>query len=144
MEIWFDMDGTLAGLYQVDNWLPKILARDTSPYTEAKPLLNLSVLTRRLNQLIRKGFTVNVISWTSKGGSDDYNKAVKEAKFDWLRTHLKSVHFSNIDIVAYGTPKQVGRNGILFDDEEQNRNNWNGKAYDADKIMEIIGSLCHA
>ena len=30
--IWFDMDGTIANLYGVDNWLDKLHASDASPY----------------------------------------------------------------------------------------------------------------
>ena len=52
----FDMDGTIADLYGVDNWLAKLNASDPSPYIEAKPLLNLSTLARRLNKLLRDGY----------------------------------------------------------------------------------------
>ena len=34
-QIWFDMDGTLADLYGVENWLEKLRASDPSPYAEA-------------------------------------------------------------------------------------------------------------
>ena len=38
--VWFDMDGTIADFYSVDNWLEKIINEDTSPYAEAKPLFD--------------------------------------------------------------------------------------------------------
>ena len=66
---------------------------------------------------------------------------LEEAKRQWLSKHLASVHFSHIDIIAYGTPKQIGRNGILFDDEEKNRTSWNGIAYDVDNILEILRGM---
>ena len=69
------------------------------------------------------------------------SKIVEEAKRQWLSKHLASVHFSHIDIIAYGTPKQIGRNGILFDDEEKNRTSWNGIAYDVDNILEILRGM---
>ena len=31
--------------------------------------------------------------------------------------------------------------GILFDDEERNRNEWNGTAFDVDNIIEILKAL---
>ena len=34
--IWFDMDGTIANLYGVENWLPKLRAHDASPYADAE------------------------------------------------------------------------------------------------------------
>jgi hypothetical protein len=32
-------------------------------------------------------------------------------------------------------------NGILFDDEEPNRKNWKGQAFDESKIMEILKAV---
>lgn len=139
--IWFDMDGTLANLYNVDNWLEKLVNSDPSPYLEAAPLVNLSRLARRLNKLQRNGYKIGIVSWLSKNGSYEYNELVISAKRKWLAIHLKSVKFDYIDIIEYGTPKEIGRNGILFDDEENNRKNWKGKAFDESKIMEILKSL---
>lgn len=141
MNIWLDMDGTFVNLYGVNNWLPMLIAEDTTPYEVAKPLVAMNVFARRLNTLKRKGYTINVVSWTSKNGSADYNARVATAKRAWLARHLPSVEFDRIDIVAYGTPKQNGRNGILFDDEEPNRTNWNGTAYDVKNILETLKTL---
>lgn len=139
--IWFDMDGTLANLYNVDNWLEKLINSDPSPYLEAAPLVNLSSLARKLNTLQRRGYKIGIVSWLSKNGSCEYNEMVISAKRKWLAIHLKSVNFDYIDIIEYGTPKENGRNGILFDDEEKNRKNWKGKAFDERQIMEILKSL---
>lgn len=140
-EIWFDMDGTIADLYGVENWLPMLRAEDTTPYLVAAPLLNLAVLARLLNKAQRNGYKLGVISWTAKGGSYEYNEMVAEAKKKWLAIHLKSVHFDAVDIVEYGTPKEEGRYGILFDDEEKNRQNWNEVAFDQTQILEILRQL---
>lgn len=136
--IYFDMDGTIADLYGVKNWLDFLLAEDTTPYSEAKPLINLNTLARLLNKLQHKGFKIGIISWTAKNGSKDYNKKVETAKLNWLNKHLKSVHFDEIYIVNYGTPKQTLGKGILFDDEEQNRKAWTGKAYDEKNILNVL------
>jgi hypothetical protein len=140
-EIWFDMDGTIADLYGVENWLSMLIAEDTTPYEIARPLLRMATLARVLNRLQRNGYTINIISWTSKRGSIEYNQAVAAAKKAWLRKHLASVEFNRVDIVDYGTPKSEGRNGILFDDEEQNRANWAGIAYNVDNILEVLKTL---
>ena len=92
--IWFDMDGTIANLYGVDNWLDKLIAEDATPYAEAKPLLNMSQLAKELNRLTRQGYAVNIISWLSKGASQAYNEKVSKAKRAWLKKHLKSVQFA--------------------------------------------------
>lgn len=132
------MDGTIANLYGVDGWLNDIQNESVRPYIEAKPMMNMSALARVLNRLTNEGYSVNVISWTAKNGSDEYNARVAEAKKAWLAKHLKSVHFEQIVIVPYGTPKQNHGNGVLFDDEEQNRIAWNGKAYDEKNIMNVL------
>ena len=141
MTIWFDMDGTIADLYGVENWLPMLRANDPTPYLVARPLVNLSALARMLNKLQKQGYEIGVISWTSKTGTPDYNAAVTAAKYAWLSKHLPSVDFDEIHVVPYGTPKQVfahSDNDILFDDEAKNRENWTGLALD---VTDIIGAL---
>ena len=140
----FDMDGTIANLYGVDNWLGYLIAEDTTPYAVAKPLINMSALARKLNALQRAGYELAVISWLSKNGSAEYNERVTAVKMAWLKKHLPSVNWNRITIVPYGTPKQnfcYNSNDILFDDEERNRNNWTGKAYGVENIMEILREI---
>lgn len=142
--IYFDMDGTIANLYGVEDWLPKLRAYDPSPYTEALPLIRLSVLARMLNRLQRNGYTLGIISWVSKDPDPTYGEAVTAAKLEWLAKHLPSVEWNEIHIVAYGTPKQTLADypdGILFDDEEKNREDWLGIAFDETDIIEILKGL---
>lgn len=144
MRICFDMDGTIADLYGVDNWLEKLIAYDESPYLFAKTLLNMSILARMLNKLQKNGYEIGIISWLSKNSTSDYNERVTAAKQAWLKRHLKSVQFDFITIVDYGTDKNIVRmndNDILFDDELKNRENWGGIAYDVNNIIEILKNL---
>ena len=137
----FDLDGTIADLYGVDGWLEMLVAHDETPYVVAKPLLRLNLLARRLNALQRDGYNIAIISWLSKDGNTDYNERVTNAKLEWLANHLPSVHWDNINIVEYGTPKENFCEtpfDILFDDEERNRENWNGIAFDVDDILGIL------
>ena len=140
----FDMDGTIADLYGVDNWLDYLVAENTRPYAIAKPLVNLSALARKLNALQRNGYNLAVISWLSKSGSSEYNERVTAVKMAWLAKHLHSVHWDRITIVPYGTPKEnfcFSPADILFDDEERNRNNWTGRAYGVENILEILREI---
>ena len=137
-EINFDMDGTIADLYGCSGWLEDIIAESVRPYEQAKPLVIMSVLARLLNKKIASGYKVNVISWTAKNGSEDYNARVEEAKKQWLAKHLKSVRFSAVKVLPYGTPKQEHGCGVLFDDEEQNRIAWFGIAFDEKNIIEEL------
>ena len=104
----------------------------------------MNSLARLLNKLQKQGHEIVVISWLSKCGSEVYNKAVTEVKKAWLKKHLGSVKFDEINIVKYGTPKSnfcKSSADVLFDDEKPNRDNWNGCAYDVNNILEVLKSL---
>lgn len=142
--VWFDMDGTIANLYAVDDWLSMLRAFDETPYAEAEVMLNMSLLARYLNKLQKIGYQIGIISWLSKCSTPEYDEKVTGAKLNWLSTHLASVHFDEVLIVEYGTPKQnfmVTEEDILFDDEEQNRENWNGEAFTPAEIMSVLKEL---
>ena len=144
MRINFDMDGTIANFYGVAGWLDYLKAEDTKPYEIAKPLMNFSMLARLLNKAQRNGYEIAIISWTSKSGSEKFNKAVAEVKKAWLAKHLPSVCWNEITVIPYGTPKTLycyGAEDVLFDDEEPNRKNWEGVAYTEKSIFNFLKSL---
>lgn len=145
--IYFDMDGTIADLYAVENWLPKLRAYDPTPYMDAIPLLRLSTFARRLNTLRRKGYRIGIVSWLSKCSNPAYDAKVTAAKYYWLEKHLPSVNWDEVRIVPYGTPKSEvisDPHGILFDDERPNRDEWRhagGFACDVHNILEVLAAL---
>lgn len=137
----FDLDGTIADLYGVENWLEYLINSDPYPYANARPLLNLSHFARKLNTLQRKGYYIGVISWLSKSGTAEYNEEVTAVKMAWLKKHLPSVNWDAIHIVPYGTPKEkycYTAEDVLFDDEEKNRLAWQGVAYDVGNILDTL------
>lgn len=141
-EIWFDMDGTIANLYAVEGWLDYLRSEDVYPYANAETMMNFSLLARLLNRLQGMGWKVGIISWTAKNGSEAYNLAVEVAKRAWLARHLPSVEWNEIKVVRYGTNKwETCGGGILFDDEERNRNDWKENAYSPEMILEILKAL---
>ena len=142
--IWFDMDGTIANLYGVENWLDYLMSEDVYPYAVATPLLRMCSLAKVLNRLQREGYGIGIISWLSKSGTTEYNAKITETKKKWLKKHLASVKWDEINIVPYGTPKEkyAKENDILFDDEKKNRENWTGSiAFDVFNIMDVLKSL---
>lgn len=139
----FDMDGTLADLYAVPNWLEKLRNYDIDPYVHATPLLSLSRLARYIHKVQDMGYEVNILSWLSKDPDPDYGEAVKYAKMGWLQQHLPSVKFDHIFILPYGVPKENISEGILFDDELPNREKWNeadeqNHAYDETVVFDVL------
>lgn len=142
--IWFDMDGTLANTYAVENWLPKLRESDPSPYAEAAVMHNMSLLARYLNKLQTIGYHIGVITWLSMDSTEEYDEAVTIVKLEWLNEHLHSVHFDSINVVSYGTPKtnfMETDEDILFDDNDKIREAWTGEAYEPDEILSILKKL---
>ena len=80
----WDMDGTIANLYSVPNWLDKIRSKDVAPYLEAAPMCDMKKLAEVLNLLKSAGWEINVITWLSMNSSEEYKDAVREAKLAWL------------------------------------------------------------
>lgn len=147
--LYFDMDGTLANLYGIEDWLTKLRTYDATPYKEAPVLLNMQALAHRLNKLQKRGYTIGVISWLSKESTPEYDTAVIAEKLAWLKKHLGSVKWDEIHMVAYGKRKsklaQI-KDGYLFDDNESVRREWiknnpNGWAFDVDNILDVLDLL---
>lgn len=143
MTIWFDMDGTIADLYGVNNWLNYIQKEDVTPYTIAKPLFNFSTFARMLHKLQKAGYMIGIVTWGSKYATDTYNNQVEQAKKQWLQKHLPSVRWDVISFMTYGTNKNAVNTGndILFDDEKQNCDRWQGQAYPPHEIKKVLSSL---
>lgn len=145
--ICFDMDGTIADLYARETWLDELRVFSPLPYAEAKPMVNMSALARRLNNLQKKGYKIAIISWLSKVSTTEYDEIVTEAKLAWLKKHLPSVTWDEIHIVSYGETKAQFANGkdILFDDEERNRTEWSmvddNIAYPPEMIISTLEAL---
>lgn len=142
--VYFDMDGTIANLYGVNDWLNKLRSEDVSPYEEAMPLVNAIKFQVLINRIKHKGYKVGVISWTSKGGKSKYNKQVAQAKRQWLEKTFPRIVFDEIHVVKYGTSKSsvaFNPKGILFDDDETVRKDWRGVAFTPDMIEKILSSL---
>lgn len=123
MKILFDMDGTFVNLYGVENWLEDLINERVRPYKVARPLCDMTLLRKEMIRLKNKGYTLEVVSWTSKKGTSQYNKRVRYTKKKWIKSY--NLPFDKIHIVQYGTDKSKFGNAtvdILIDDEEPNRN----------------------
>lgn len=145
--IYFDMDGTIADLYNVENWEPKLRSYDPTPYSEAKPLYDMGKLNSLIERFAAKGVRVGVISWLSKGSTREYDNKVAKAKRGWLSKYLPAI--KEIHLVPYGTPKHevaATENAVLVDDNEEVRQSWEGETADATQnilpqLLQLIGSL---
>jgi hypothetical protein len=124
-ELIFDMDGTIADLYGVLDWLPKLRAENVEPYEIAEPLYDMEVLSVIVGMLHDEGYKIIIVSWGSKGGSARYTREVKKAKMEWLERN--NFPYDEIHVVKYGTPKAnyiKSDLSILVDDNEKVRNDF--------------------
>lgn len=124
-----DMDGTLADLYGVPDWLPKLQSENPSPYAEAKAMWDMVELARTLEEMQVNGWRIVVVSWLSKEASPKYAMAIRRAKREWLADW--QVPWDEAHFVRYGTPKtRVIKNlplgSWLVDDDEKVRAEWRG------------------
>ena len=135
--IWLDMDGTIADLYAVDNWLPKLQASNPEPYAMAKPLINMAILARLIHNRQKDGIKICIVSALSKNSTPAYDEAVKQAKLEWLKKHLPSVSFDEIRFVPYTFVKNGVNTGndVLIDDEARHLEAWTGTAIHAKNIL---------
>lgn len=148
--ICFDMDGTIADLYGVENWLPMLRAFDPTPYEVAEPMWNMAELTDLLRKAQAIGIEIRIITWLSKDSTTEYDNAVRVAKRNWLAE--QNFPFDHFHGVRYGATKAdsvrrylgEGETAILIDDNAKVRKGWTmGETIDptACNIVEVLKGL---
>jgi len=148
--ICFDMDGTIADLYSVENWLPMLRAFDPTPYEIAEPMWNMAELANLLHQAQAIGIEIRIITWLSKDTNTEYDRAVREAKRNWLTA--QGFPFDHFHGVQYGATKAdsirrylaENETAILFDDNAKVRSGWHmGEAIDPTEvnILDYLADL---
>ena len=120
----WDMDGTIADLYGVEDWMKMLDACDSTPYKVAEALIDMYELWCVLEMFRTAGWTINIISWNSRSGDSTYHKEVRKAKVDWLEDMGILDCFDHIHVVKYGKPKNYIAKGILVDDNKEVRQRW--------------------
>lgn len=142
----FDMDGTIADLYGVHNWLEDLRAENPRPYEEAEPIYPTDVLNSLLTIFKANGWKIVVTTWLAKGSTKEYDRLVREAKLAWLEKY--AFPYDEIHLVKYGTTKanctrHLGGFQVLVDDNEAVRKGWHlGDTIDANEnILERLVDL---
>lgn len=144
----FDMDGTIADLYGVKNWLDDLRNYRATPYENARPMWDMKKLENALKKAQINGYKIAVVSWLSKESTKEYDEKVRTAKRKWLERN--NFPADEIHLVKYGTTKanvirKKTDTAILFDDNEQVRKGWHlGTAVnplDTD-IIKYLNALC--
>lgn len=104
--IWFDMDGTIAELYKVKDWLPALRSNDWSVYDKCLPRAHFERINAAIEALVENGWQVGVITWASKGiGWDRHLDAIGETKFEWLCRFFPALADGKFACIPYGEDK---------------------------------------
>jgi hypothetical protein len=142
----FDMDGTIANLYKVENWLADLRTYNPRPYIVAEPMYDMENLVGVLELLKNQGWKIAVTSWLSKESTKEYDKEVRQAKREWLAKY--NFPADEVHLVKYGTTKAnctrgLGGYQVLVDDNADVRKGWNlGATIDAtENIMDALIEL---
>lgn len=127
-KIFFDMDGTIADLYNEENWLSRLQNEQKGLFRNLKPIHDKDKLTKIFNDLVELGFEIEVITWTPKNVSQDYIEIVEQEKKEWIQEHFPII--KNIHCLNYGIPKQKAKYKkakleILVDDNLEVVEMWN-------------------
>ncbi len=126
----FDMDGTIADLYAVDNWLEQLRAYNPNPYKVAEPMWDMNELKNAIIAVQEIGIKIVIITWASKDSTKEYDMAVRQAKLEWLEE--MGFPYDFFHCVKYGTTKantirrymEIDETAILIDDNDKVRNGW--------------------
>lgn len=144
--IYFDLDGTIANLYNVEGWESKLRAEDPSPYADASPLVDMVRLATIIAKLRSAGVTVGVISWGAMHGTTKYTREVKRVKREWCKRY--GLVFDEFHVVKYNTPKHwvaKCKRSILVDDNSEVRQTWTlgatVDASDSSRMMEQLENI---
>lgn len=135
--IWFDMDGTIAELYKVKDWLPALRSNDWSVYDKCLPRAHFERINAAIEALVGNGWQVGVITWASKGiGWDRHLDAIAETKFEWLCRFFPALANGKFACIPYGEDKGLymihqmntnydpGNIYYLVDDNKEVRATW--------------------
>ena len=128
--ICFDMDGTIADLYNVPNWLEMLRNENPAPYLDAEPMWDMVHMAEILKKIQQAGIEIRIITWLSMNSTEEYKVAVREAKRAWLEKW--GFVFDHFHGIQYGATKadsirrSLANNETawLIDDNEKVRKGW--------------------
>ena len=115
MIVW-DMDGTIADLYGVEDWLPMLRAENPLPYEIAKPMWDMERLVNVIRGLQAIGVEQRIVTWLSMNSSEEYKTETRRAKREWLEQF--DFPFDHFHGVQFGSTKADSVRKFLADDEE--------------------------
>lgn len=123
--VYLDMDGTIANLYGIENWLDGLLNEVEGLFLNCEPLVSSEELEKYFPN---EKYELRICSMTPLNASEEYCKVVIEEKNLWLDKYFPQI--THRVYMAYGNNKNLRncQNHILVDDNEKIRNTFKGLA----------------
>lgn len=123
--IYLDMDGTIADLYGIENWLEGLRNEVDGLFLQCEPLITESELLVLFPNDI---YELRICSMTPMNASKEYCVKVIEEKNIWLDKHFPSI--KKRTYLEYGYNKNIrnSKNHILIDDNKIIRESYRGLA----------------
>ena len=143
MIVW-DMDGTMADLYGVKDWLPMLENEIVLPYEIAKPMWDMERLVNVVRALQEFGIEQRIVTWLSMNSSEEYKTETRRAKREWLDEF--GFPYDSFHGVQFGATKADSvrkflaedETAILIDDSARVRKGWHlGETVDPTEINVI-------
>ena len=125
INVYLDMDGTIADLYGIENWLPRLQASDRTIFLECKPMVSEETLFKIFPE---DKYKIKILSMTPKNASKGYCVNVAKQKSDWLDIHFPKLTKRIYKVYGHNKNLKGSENAILIDDSEPIRNSWRGTA----------------
>ena len=124
-KVYLDMDGTIANLYAITNWLERLTNEDTSIFKECKPLISEKDLFYFQQ---KAAYEIIILSMTPYKCSKLYHKNVIQQKNEWLNIHFPQIKKRIYKRYSGNKNLKNSENAILIDDNEIIRKNFRGLA----------------
>ena len=131
VDVYLDMDGTIADLYNFPKWLEYIEQERENLFKRLRPMIRREQLHEMFPSTEYK---ITILSMTPMGASVEYCAKVIEEKNEWLDRHFPEI--TSRIYLPYSLDKNLknSENAILIDDNAHIRHNWKGIAINPMKI----------
>ena len=103
-KIYFDLDGTVYDLYNVENWEPKLRAENADVFNEGNFIGDYTRFITVCTELVKKGVQFGVITWLPMQATEEYERECAEVKREWVKKFMPFV--TEFTAQTYGIPKQ--------------------------------------
>lgn len=134
IKVYLDMDGTIANLYEQENWLERLRKEDKEIFLNCKPMISQEQL---LELFSPNKYEIIILTMTPMACSEEYHKQVIEQKNKWLNEYYPKL--TKRIFKKYGKNKNLknSNKAILIDDNEDIRNNFKGRAINPINLWQM-------